>query len=806
MTAANGTAHLPHNIEAEQSLLGAILLNNQAYGLVAGVVSAEDFYEPIHSRLYEECARQIVAGKVVTPVTLKDAFPELNIGGLSTSQYIARLAAEATTVINAPDFAAHVHDLAVVRGIMRVANDLAASRERLFAPDVAVREAFERLDALRSTARDGNARETIGRLAARLVDNAEHGDSGAAVVPSTGFSDLDRHLGGGYRPGRLIVLAGRPGMGKAQPLSAKVLTTSGWKLMRDIVVGDEIVRPKDGRAVKVTGVYPQGTKPIYNIRFHDGRTTQCCEDHIWKVWHRHWNRWRELPLRKIMGYSDPTRLSIPLLAAHYGGGRYLPLPPYMLGILLGDGYFHPNGVLFSTPDPEIVAVMRALCPAGHEVVHRWKYDYAITTRRWGNNEVLKAIRSLKLGKARSHTKFIPQIYLDASYDDRLNLLRGLLDSDGTVERDKTIRFSSTSEQLARQVVYLARSIGGWAKVRERARPRYGGKLGKRAWVVTIRHHVPASLFALERHRKRLGDGGQYAPNLRLSIAAIEPAGEAECQCIKVDSEDGLYFTDDFIVTHNTVLEAASARRVARRGYGVQIFSLEIDGAEMAARIIADELAMMPYGTPIAAYRDILTGALDEMQRHALTQAAERVQDLPIEIDATGGLSFFEIAARARITLERWRQRGIPPGAIFIDYLGLVTPSDRYRGRKVDELGEIAKAAKNLAKQLQVCVVLLAQLNRSVEGRDDKRPTMSDLRDSGSIEEHADVVGLLYRPYYYDERDPKVRAGDFTALEQMEKRKHDLDLGLGKNRLGPTATVRLWCDVSRSAVDNARLDY
>jgi len=162
-----------------------------------------------------------------------------------------------------------------------------------------------------------------------------------------------------------------------------------------------------------------------------------------------------------------------------------------------------------------------------------------------------------------------------------------------------------------------------------------------------------------------------------------------------------------------------------------------------------------------------------------------------------------MTARARLACDRWRRQGVKPGLIGIDYLGLVRTGDRYRGNKVDELGEIAKQAKILAGQLEVPVLLLAQLNRGVEGRDDKRPVMADLRASGEIEEHADVVGLLYRPFYYTQRDPRYRDRDPTAMVEIEKRKHDLDVGLDKNRLGPTTVVHLWCDVAKSAVDNSR---
>jgi replicative DNA helicase len=127
--------------------------------------------------------------------------------------------------------------------------------------------------------------------------------------------------------------------------------------------------------------------------------------------------------------------------------------------------------------------------------------------------------------------------------------------------------------------------------------------------------------------------------------------------------------------------------------------------------------------------------------------------------------------------------------------------DRYRGRKVDEIGEVTKGAKAMAKRLEVAVVLLSQLSRENQKRDDKRPQLFDLRDSGSIEQDADVVIGLHRPSYYDQRDPKVLNGDSEACERAAARANKLEVILMKNRLGPTVTVDLYCDVARSFLDN-----
>lgn len=248
----------------------------------------------------------------------------------------------------------------------------------------------------------------------------------------------------------------------------------------------------------------------------------------------------------------------------------------------------------------------------------------------------------------------------------------------------------------------------------------------------------------------------------------------------------------------TVVEAALARRGGNKGIGSAIFSLEIDAAEMTARLIASHLAMTDMALD---YRDILVGNLDDRKAAYVRQGAKTIATLPIEIDHSPGLSMAEIEARARVIRERFRRRGVPFGAIYIDYLQLVRPAERYRGRRVDEVGEIALGAKELSKRLECAVILFSQLSREVEKRNDKRPILSDLRDSGNIEEHADVVAFLYREAYYLQNDPDYLRGDGSKVDRMETVKHDLEFIIGKNRLGPTRTVDLWADVARAAVDN-----
>jgi replicative DNA helicase len=234
---------------------------------------------------------------------------------------------------------------------------------------------------------------------------------------------------------------------------------------------------------------------------------------------------------------------------------------------------------------------------------------------------------------------------------------------------------------------------------------------------------------------------------------------------------------------------SSLRRTAEAGYGVGIFSLEMTAEEIAARAIADAAS----NTRSPAYGEILKALLSEADKDAAFRVAERFVELPLHVDASPRLTFSEIAARARRLKATLEAEGRFLAVLCIDHMGLVTPSDRYRGNKVAEAGEVSGQARALAKELDCCVVLLCQLSREVEKREDKKPVMADLRWSGEIEQDAHVVAFLYREAYYLAQDASA---DPTRLAYA---KHELDFLIRKNRNGETGDVRLWCSIAHSSV-------
>ncbi len=250
----------------------------------------------------------------------------------------------------------------------------------------------------------------------------------------------------------------------------------------------------------------------------------------------------------------------------------------------------------------------------------------------------------------------------------------------------------------------------------------------------------------------------------------------------------------------TVMACAAAVEAARRGAGVLCFSMEISSIQTASRMMAhraySRTSNLSFGR-INAARDIND---DELRR--LEQVASKMGDLPIAIDDSSRLTVSQIAQRAKVEKERLAKQGIPLGLVVVDYLKFVKASDRYSGQRVYEVGEISAGLKELAKDLNVSVLLCAQLNRGIEAEKDKRPDLAHLRESGDLEADADAVLFLYREHYYLSRSSEFRSGDPEVTNRAIDCEHDLELIVAKNRKGQTGVVKLYCDIGHSHVSQA----
>ncbi len=363
--------------------------------------------------------------------------------------------------------------------------------------------------------------------------------------------------------------------GRAQPVSTPVLTPTGFRPIGSLRVGDLVIG-SSGTPTAVLGVYPQGRKPVYRVSTQDGASTLACAEHLWQVStasdRRRGKPGRVLQTQDMIGRLrsfHQHRYALPLLSAPAElPAREISLDPYALGLLLGDGCLTATTTpTFSTADPELVTALEARLD-GIELRRHGDYDYTLRHvhgHRGGvivANPVTEGLRELGLAGTNSHTKFIPESYLHNAVAVRLAVLQGLLDSDGgpVTQSGRTcrIQYTTCSETLRDDVVYLVRSLGGVAYWRCRAaagrRPGLarGRQVHHRANAYTLEIRLPEGLepFRLERKRATYERCGGGRP-MRF-VDAIEPAGEADCVCIQVAAADSLYVTSDFLLTHNTL--------------------------------------------------------------------------------------------------------------------------------------------------------------------------------------------------------------------------------------------------------------
>jgi replicative DNA helicase len=237
------------------------------------------------------------------------------------------------------------------------------------------------------------------------------------------------------------------------------------------------------------------------------------------------------------------------------------------------------------------------------------------------------------------------------------------------------------------------------------------------------------------------------------------------------------------------------RQAGIRDFRSLVFSKEMPAIELGERMISDYIFDVP--VTHVPYTNLRTGSFHENMFNYVRDAAEANAKLPIDVEEQSGLTMSQILTRAR----RYKRRHGRLDILAIDHLGLIQASDRYRGNRNNEIGEITSAAKAAAKELDCVVLLLSQLSRKVEERADKRPQLSDLRDSGSIEQDADTVIFLYRPSYYlatSEPEPATEA-HMAWERENEAAKNKLIAIIAKQRMGPTGQVELFCDIGSNAV-------
>ena len=927
----------PHDLAAEQCVLGGMLMSKDAISDVMDVIRPHDHYRPAHQLVHEAILELYGRGEPADPVTVSDLLAKrgelARIGG---GAYLHTLLASVPTAANAGYYARIVRERAILRRLVEAGTRIV---QLGYTGDGDADDLVDRAEAEIYGVTERRVSEDflpLSEIMPGALDEIEAiGSRGGTMtgVP-TGFSSLDS-LTNGLHPGQMVVIAARPAIGKAVSLNSRLPTPSGWTTMGEVQTGDWLLGA-DGKPTRVVAASDvMEGRPCYEVEFDDGTVIVADAQHQWRTDTRaarrqgsetrtswYWSAssrrgllssWksalsepdRPVTAREILAAAGPEFRAI-MHTAGYGVGMAperimveavgaqrsyrwhapayasrhslltrmvymaerpknaattavhdpvvtteqiaatlrvggdlrpnhsvatarplclpdadLPVPPYVLGVWLGDG--SSSSPQFTSGDPEIAMLVEGQGFEAPKLKSRLRYALRLPRTRLplasrtcpvcgkrfipATSEVMTCGRvcgpkAFAAGHRRQRpacdrcgrpfsgspsgpgmcqacrtsdgsvtgilrglgvlgNKHIPARYLRASEPQRRALLAGLLDTDGTVGRLGSVHFAVTSRRLAEDFRELVHSLGyrcGWS---QKGVP---GRTPDSSVAYTVTFTTSEDVFWLERkrvmHRERRPR--RTTPRTRQRfITAVRAIPSVPVRCVQVDNPDQMYLVGAAMIpTHNSTLALDLARAAAvRHGQSTVMFSLEMSRNEITMRLLSAEARV--------ALHHMRTGQLSEDDWARLARRMSEVVDAPLFIDDSPNMSMMEIRAKCRRLKQRHSLR-----LVIIDYLQLMTSPKRVENRQ-QEVSDMSRSLKLLAKELDVPVVAVSQLNRGPEQRNDKRPLLSDLRESGSIEQDSDVVILLHREDAYERESP--RAGE-------------ADLIVAKHRNGPTAVV------------------
>lgn len=759
---------LPQAIDIEESVLGAMIIESSCVSQVFELIkNADVFYKESNQIIFQSILDLFKDAEPIDLRTITANIRKKNMLSLAGGPFhITELASKVVSSSNVESHCRLLLEYAIRRDVIRISSEL-----NILGYDDSV-DAFDLLDkaenSLFKVSEDAVSKNFCGIKEAfsEVVEMLQTpiGKDGITGVPS-GFYDLDK-MTAGWQPSDLIILAARPGMGKAQSLWSRIVTPDGYRLMGDIKVGDKVAG-KNGCFNNVIGIFPQGKKKTYKITFSDETETYCCDEHLWYVESRKDRKnnrkgnvidLKEIQKNLTVNKDNRLNYSIPYCDPVQFFKKYLPINPYILGLLLGDGCICNGRVDFSNPEFDLVNALEELLPSEDQINYTGHgVDFRITKKKKGKIKTTtrQLLESLGLYGKKSHNKFIPKSYLTSSVEDRIELLQGLLDSDGFVSKGQcNIEYVTVSEQLKEDTKFLVESLGGYItyNICTGSYTKNGEKhIVKDYYRINIA--LPSSITPF-KSAKHLSKFKQREKPFRKFIQSVEFIGEYDCQCIMVDADDHLYLTDDFIVTHNTAFVVSAMRNASVEfNMPVAIFSLEMSKQQLVTRLMSSEAEIDG--------EKFKKRSLSDIEWEQLIHRTGKLCSSNIFIDDTPGLSMLELRAKARRLKNK---HGIK--LIVVDYLQLL--QGEKGGNREQEISSIARGLKILAKELNVPVIALSQLSRSVETRGgEKRPMLSDLRESGSIEQDADMVMFLYRPEYYgitaDQDGNPIDPGDTEVI-------------------------------------------
>ncbi len=780
----------PQDLEAEQSVLGGMLLSKDAIADVVEVIKGHDFYRPAHETVYQAILDLYAKGEPADPITVAAELTRrgeiTRIGGAA---YLHSLVQTVPTAANAEYYAEIVRERAVLRRLVEAGTRIT---QMGYAADGDVDEIVNSAQAEIYAVTEQRTNEDylpLGDIMEGALDEIEAigSRSGEMTGVPTGFTDFDS-LTNGLHPGQMIVIAARPAMGKALALDTVLPTPTGWTTMGAVEAGDHLIDAAGTptRVIATTDVMVD--RPCYQLTFDDGTTVIADADHQWltdteasRRASRESGPYRQAARAAVRTTKEiaatcrstnstdhrpnhSVQNSAPLALPD----RELPVPPYTLGAWLGDGDSDVAGI--TSVDPELVQRVMEDGVQARRVGESTTYALGFTVEGTELSEPGRTACTSSDGSLLTalgdvgvlENKYIPQTYLRGSSDQRRALLAGLLDMRATVTDTGSIRFAVTSPALAEGFRELLVSLGYRCGT---ATERCQDGCEETSNLYIVEFTTGDDVFRLARKQRMHAEhksSGASALTRRF-ITDVREVESVPVRCVQVDNPEHLYLaTEAMVPTHNSTLALDFARAASiKNNLPSVIFSLEMGRNEIAMRLLSAEARV--------ALHHMRSGTMTDDDWTRLARRMPEVTAAPLYIDDSPNLSMMEIRAKCRRLKQRNELK-----LVVIDYLQLMQSGGSRRAEsRQQEVSDMSRNLKLLAKELELPVIALSQLNRGPEQRTDKKPMVSDLRESGSIEQDADMVILLHREDAYEKESP--RAGE-------------ADLIVAKHRNGPTATI------------------
>lgn len=783
----------PHNLEAEQGVLGSMLLDRDAIARTVEILRPDDFYRDAHRVIFTAMIELFERGEPVDLITVTNRLAELgkldDIGGAT---YLASLPNVVPTAANVDFYAGIVLEKAMLRSLINAGTRIAALGYEGADDVAALIDEAEKLVfgiASRRNVQDFQSIKEILKASFEKIDK-RYQEKGTVTGLPTGFTDFDM-LTSGLQPADMIIVAARPSVGKCLTGDCEVVLEDG-----SICTIEEICRRRKGRLLTLgpgwtlqltepSAFVDDGLKPVFRVTTVSGRTVTCTASHPFLTP----SGW--LPLAAL---QPGIQVAVPRIIRLFGTNRLPKKNVELLAYLVTrepSGAAHPNlahecrrvgprktqGV--RTNAPELPPSIAQACLPGKGSSH-------------GIRQELRGIQVTSL----------PLVVFTLAKEQLALLLNRIFAASGWTSVDpKTIPHIScpaSTERLARQVQHLLLRFGILSSIHKGAAPP--GVQGCTTWQVRITD--PASLRTFAQEIGIEGQEDQVAavlaslqaraepshtlrePDVSFSlsadasprrtcvgdvywdeIASIEPAGIQHVYDLTVPATHNFVAND--ICVHNTTFAINIAQHVAlAHKIPVAIFSLETSKEQLVQRILCAEAQV--------DNTKLRTGFLADEDWRRLARAMGSLSEAPIFIDDSPTLSVIEMRAKAR---KLKAECGL--GLIVIDYIQMIQSYKRAENR-TQELSEIARSIKSLAKELDIPIIAISQLSRAVEALGQKRPMLSHLRESGELEQTADLVVFLYREDYYD-----------PERAQKEGKENICEVIIAKHRNGPIGTVELF---------------